>query len=158
MIKIQPFLWFDTQAEEAVNLYVATFKNSKIGKVVRYGEGPSGPDGKVMTVEFEIDGQPVVALNGGPYFKFTEAVSFTVSCEDQAEVDRYWTALTADGGEESRCGWLKDRFGLSWQIVPIALPRLLSDPDPARAKRARDAMMTMRKIDVAALESAAAAG
>ena len=156
MPKIQPFLWFDTQAEEAATLYVSIFKNSRIGKTTRYGAGGAGPAGQVMTVEFEIDGQPVTALNGGTYFKLTEAFSFAVSCDDQAEVDRYWAALTANGGEESRCGWLKDRFGLSWQIVPTALPRLLGDPDPARAQRVTAAMMTMKKLDVAALEAAAA--
>jgi len=156
MPKIHPFLWFDDQAEEAAKLYVSLFKNSKIGRTVRYGEGGPGPKGQVMTIEFELDGQPVTALNGGPVFKFTEAVSFSVDCEDQAEVDRYWTALM-DGGQESQCGWLKDRFGFSWQIVPKALPRLLSDPDRAKAQRVMAAMMKMRKLDVAALEAAAAA-
>jgi len=154
MPKIKPFLWFDSEAEDAANLYVSIFKNSKISKVVRYGRGAPGPEGRVMTVEFEIDGQPLTALNSGPHFKLTEAFSLAVSCDDQAEVDRYWTALT-EGGQESQCGWLKDRFGLSWQIVPTALPRLLADPDAAKAQRVMAAMMTMRKLDVAALEAAA---
>jgi len=156
MSRIHPFLWFDAQAEEAANLYTSIFPNSKIGRTTRYGPGSPGPEGQVMTIEFELDGQPITALNGGPHFKFTEAISMTVSCEDQAEVDRYWTALTANGGQESQCGWLKDRFGLSWQIVPTALPRLLSDPDKAKVQRAMAAMMTMKKLDVAALEAAAA--
>jgi predicted 3-demethylubiquinone-9 3-methyltransferase (glyoxalase superfamily) len=154
MQKIQPFLWFDNQAEDAANLYVSLFPNSKIGKVTRYGEGAPGPKGQAMTVEFELDGQPITALNGGPHFKLTEAFSFSVSCEDQAEVDRYWSALT-EGGHESQCGWLKDRFGLSWQIVPTALPRLLADPDPAKAQRVMAAMLKMVKLDIAALEAAA---
>ena len=155
MLKITPFLWFDGHAEEAARLYVSLFKNSRIGAISRYGPGAPAPEGAVMTVAFELDGLPVTALNGGPVFKFTEAMSFSVSCEDQGEVDRLWTALT-DGGQESQCGWLKDRFGFSWQIVPEALPRLLGDPDRARAGRAMQAMLKMRKIDIAELERAAA--
>jgi len=144
MLKISPFLWFDDQAEEAANLYVGIFPNSRIIAVTP------------MTVQFELDGLPVTALNGGPrHYHFTEAFSFSVMCDDQAEVDRYWTALT-EGGAESQCGWLKDRFGLSWQIVPKALPRLLGDPDRERANRAIQAMLRMRKLDIAALEDAAA--
>jgi predicted 3-demethylubiquinone-9 3-methyltransferase (glyoxalase superfamily) len=155
MLKITPFLWFDDQAEEAANLYCSIFPNSKITKVDRYPEGGPGKAGTAMTVSFELDGVPVTALNGGPHFKFTEAVSFSVSCEDQAEVDRYWTALTANGGQESQCAWLKDRFGFSWQIVPKALPELLASPDRAKAGRVMAAMMQMKKIDVAKLREAA---
>lgn len=154
MSKISPFLWFDTQAEQAARFYVSLFRNSKIGAIARYGDAGPGPAGQVMTIQFELDGQAFTALNGGPHFKFTEAVSFTIDCEDQAEVDRLWEALT-DGGEPGQCGWLKDRFGLSWQVVPRALPRLLSNPDPAKAKRTVEAMMQMRKLDIAALERAA---
>ena len=149
MLTITPFLWFDDQAEEAATLYVSVFPNSRVTRV------SPGPGGKAMTVSFELDGLPVTALNGGPTYHFTEAVSFSVMCEDQAEVDRYWSALTADGGEESRCGWLKDRFGFSWQIVPRALPELLGDPDRERANRAMKAMLGMRKLDIAMLEAAA---
>jgi predicted 3-demethylubiquinone-9 3-methyltransferase (glyoxalase superfamily) len=155
MLKVTPFLWFDTQAEAAARFYVSLFKNSKVGAIARYGEGGPGPAGSVMTVAFELDGLPVTALNGGPIFKFTEAMSFSVSCEDQGEVDTLWAKLT-DGGEEGPCGWLKDRFGFSWQIVPKALPRLLGDPDRAKAARVFQAMMKMKKIDIAALEAAAA--
>lgn len=159
MQKIHPFLWFDGQAEEAAKLYCSLFPNSKLGKVSRYPPGSyGGMDGKVMTVEFELSGQPITALNGGPAFKFNEAVSFSVACDDQAEVDRYWNALTADGGEESQCGWLKDRFGLSWQIVPKVLGELVADPDPAKASRATQAMLGMRKLDIAALKAAHAGG
>lgn len=147
--KITPFLWFDDQAEEAARFYVSIFKRSKLLEVT-----PGGPNGKAMTVSFEIEGQPVIALNAGPVFKFNEAFSFFVSCGDQAEVDDLWAKLTADGGEESQCGWLKDRYGLSWQIIPTALGEALGDPDPAAAKRALDAMFTMRKIDIKALEAA----
>jgi predicted 3-demethylubiquinone-9 3-methyltransferase (glyoxalase superfamily) len=148
MNKITPFLWFDHQAEEAMNFYVSVFKNSKVNYVSR------GPDGKAFTVSFELDGQPFMALNAGPQFKFNEAVSFFVNCETQEEVDYYWEKLTADGGEESMCGWLKDKYGLSWQIIPTALGRLMGDPDPAKAKRVMDAMLQMRKIKVADLERA----
>ena len=154
---ITPFLWYDSEAEEAATLYTSLFPNSTILAVNRYGAAGPGPEGSAMTVTFELDGQRVVALNGGPAHPLTEAFSFTVACETQEEVDRYWDALSA-GGEEGPCGWLKDRFGLSWQIVPNALPRLLGDPDPGRAQRAMQAMLQMRKLDIAALEAAAAAG
>ena len=157
MQKITPFLWFDDQAEEAMNFYVSIFKNSKAGRVTRYPGGGPGEKGKVMSVTFELEGQEFYGLNGGPLFKFTEAVSFQVSCEDQAEVDRYWNALTADGGQEGPCAWLKDRWGLSWQIVPKALPELLADPDRGRAMRAMQAMLQMKKIDIAKLREAAGA-
>ena len=156
MLKISPFLWFDHQAEEAAKCYVGVFPNSRILRVTRYGEPGPGPAGAVMTVEFELDGLTVTALNGGPlHYHFTEAFSFSVMCDDQAEVDRYWTALL-EGGVEDQCGWLKDRFGLSWQIVPAALLRLLGDADRERAARAMQAMFGMRKLDIAALEEAAA--
>jgi len=147
MKKITPFLWFDDQAEEAMNFYVSIFKNSKILNVV------PGPNGKAFTVSFELDGQEFTALNAGPEFKFTEAISFFVNCEDQQEVDELWEKLSA-GGEESQCGWLKDKYGLSWQIVPTALGRLLGDPDPAKAQRVMQAMLKMRKIDIAGLKQA----
>jgi predicted 3-demethylubiquinone-9 3-methyltransferase (glyoxalase superfamily) len=155
MQKITPFLWFDDQAEEAANLYTSIFDNSKILNVSRYGEAGPGEPGSVMTVEFELEGQKFVGLNGGPAHQFTEAVSFAVNCETQDEVDELWAKLT-DGGEEGPCGWLKDRFGLSWQIVPTALPRLLTDPDREKAGRAMQAMMGMSKIEIAELERAAA--
>jgi len=157
MQKITPFLWFATEAEEAANFYVSLFPNSRITNVTRYGNGGPGPAGSVMTVSFEIGGLPITALNGGPMFKFTEAVSLSVACEDQAEVDRYWDALTSNGGQEGPCAWLKDKFGFSWQIVPNALPRLLGDPNPKRAQAAMQAMMQMKKIIIADLEAAAAA-
>jgi predicted 3-demethylubiquinone-9 3-methyltransferase (glyoxalase superfamily) len=153
MPKITPFLWFDTQAEEAVQFYTAIFKNSKVGKVARYGDAGPGPKGSVMTASFELDGQPFIALNGGPLFKFTEAISFVVDCADQAEVDAFWEKLSA-GGEKSRCGWLKDRFGVSWQIVPTVLGELMSDPDPAKSRRVMQAMLQMAKLDIAALRAA----
>jgi predicted 3-demethylubiquinone-9 3-methyltransferase (glyoxalase superfamily) len=156
MQKIVPFLWFDDQAEEAAELYTSILPDSRILNVSRYGEVAPGETGTVMTVELELLGQRFVALNGGPaHAGFTQAVSFQVPCETQEEVDRLWDALTADGGEESMCGWLKDRFGLSWQITPTALPRLLGDPDRERAERAMAAMMQMRKLDIAELERAA---
>src|SRR5215510_3437485 len=145
--KITPFLWFDNQAEEAINFYVSIFKNSKILKITRNGD-------TVLTGTFQLDGQEFMALNGGPQFKFTEAISLFVRCETQEEVDRLWAKLTADGGEESMCGWLKDRYGLSWQIIPNRLGELLGDRDPERAGRAMQAMLGMRKIDVAGLEKA----
>lgn len=148
MKKITPFLWFDTQAEEAMNFYVSVFKNSKVLSVT------PGPDGRAFTVNFELDGQEFIALNAGPQFKFTEAVSFFVDGKDQAEVDYLWEKLIADGGEESMCGWLKDKFGLSWQIVPSALGRMMNDKDPEKAGRVTQAMLKMRKIDVKALEDA----
>ena len=153
MTTISPFLWFDTQAEQAANLYVSTFKNSKIVKIARYGEAGPGPKGSVMTVEFELNGQRFIALNGGPHFKFNEAVSFSVECQTQAEVDEYWSKLS-DGGVEGQCGWLKDRFGLSWQVNPTILGEMLADPDPAKARRAMEAMLKMKKIDIAALKKA----
>jgi predicted 3-demethylubiquinone-9 3-methyltransferase (glyoxalase superfamily) len=156
--KITPFLWFDNQAEEAANFYVSVFPNSKIVKIVRNTAGGPGPAGSVLTVAFELDGMSFVGLNGGPHFKFTEAVSFVVNCQSQEEVDRYWEKLTAGGGSPVQCGWLKDKFGLSWQVVPSVLPELLSNPDPAKAGRAMQAMMTMTKIDIAALKKAAEAG
>jgi len=151
--KITPFLWFDNNAEEAMNFYVSIFKNSKVISVARYGDAGPGPKGSVMTANFHIDGQEFVALNGGPHFKFTEAISFVVNCETQQEVDEFWEKLSA-GGEESRCGWLKDKYGLSWQIVPTILPRLLQDKDPAKAKRVMEAMLQMNKIDIKKLKQA----
>ena len=153
MPKISPFLWFDTQAEEAAHHYTSIFPNSRITSVARYGEGGPGPKGSVMTVSFELDGQQVTALNGGPQFKFSEAISLLVDCKTQEEVDRYWNKLS-EGGEPGPCGWLKDRYGLSWQIVPSVLGQLLNDPDPKRAKRVVAAMMQMKKLDIAALERA----
>ncbi|KYF80579.1 hypothetical protein BE17_52590 [Sorangium cellulosum] len=153
--KIKTFLWFDNNAEEAVRLYTSLFKNSRIIDELRNGDAGPGPKGSLLTVEFEIEGQRFVAMNGGPHFKFNEAISLAVTCETQAEVDELWTKLTADGGAESQCGWLKDRFGLSWQIVPSALPRLLQHPEPAKAARVMQAMMQMKKIDIARLEEAA---
>jgi predicted 3-demethylubiquinone-9 3-methyltransferase (glyoxalase superfamily) len=155
MQKITPFLWFDNQAEEAMNFYVSIFKNSKVGTISRYGDAGPGPKGSVMVASFELDGAKFTALNGGPHFKFTEAISLYVDCETQDEVDYFWGKLTADGGAPSQCGWLKDKFGLSWQIVPAALPRLLSDPDRSKANRVMQAMLQMQKIDVAKLEAAA---
>jgi predicted 3-demethylubiquinone-9 3-methyltransferase (glyoxalase superfamily) len=156
MQKITPWLWFDTEGEEAARFYTSVFPNSKVGEITRYGSAGPRPEGTVMTVSFELEGQPFVALNGGPEFGFTEAVSFQVLCEDQDEVDRYWDALT-EGGEEGPCGWLKDRFGLSWQIVPKALFELLSDSDREKSQRVMEAMLGMTKIEVEGLEQAAAA-
>ena len=156
MPKISPFLWFDTQAEDAAALYTTVFPDSKITEVHRYGAGGPGPEGAVMLVQFQLDGQDFTALNGGPeHYTFNESVSFVVDCRDQADVDHYWDALTADGGEPGPCGWLKDKYGLSWQIVPAALNELLSDPDPGRSSRAMQAMLKMTKIDVAELRAAA---
>jgi predicted 3-demethylubiquinone-9 3-methyltransferase (glyoxalase superfamily) len=154
MHKITPFLWFDTQAEEAAKFYTSIFPNSKIVTLARYGEAGPGPRGSVMTVVFELDGQRMIALNGGPQFKFTEAISLSVDCKTQEEVDHYWTKLS-QGGQESQCGWLKDRYGLSWQINPTILGELLADPDPKKAKRVMEAMLKMKKIDIAALKAAA---
>ena len=153
--KITTCLWFDTEGEEAAQFYCSLFPSSRIVGVSHYGEAGPRPAGTVLTVDFELDGRPYVALNGGPDNPFTEAVSFQISCADQDEVDRYWTALTADGGEEGPCGWVKDRFGLSWQVVPTAMPELLSDPDPERANRAMAAMLQMKKLDIATLRAAA---
>lgn len=154
MQTITPFLWFDTQAEEAAKFYTSVFRNSRILGVTRYGDAGPGPAGSVMTVEFELDGQRFTALNGGPAYSFTEAVSFAVRCETQQEVDAFWGTLSA-GGEEGPCGWLKDRYGLSWQIVPTALPELLSDPDEAKTQRVMQAMLQMGKLDIAVLRRAA---
>lgn len=155
--KITPFLWLDDKAEEAAKFYTSIFKNSKIGNITRYDEeaaGPTGrPAGSVMTVDFQLGGQEFVALNGGPMFKFTEAISFVVNCENQEEVDYFWSKLSA-GGEESRCGWLKDKFGLSWQVVPAVLIEMLTDKDTAKAKRVMHAMLQMDKIDIAVLKKA----
>ena len=156
MREIIPCLWFDTQGEEAAKLYTSIFPNSRITDVARYGSAGPRPEGTVMTVSFELDGQKFVALNGGPEFTFSEAVSFQVMCESQDEVDTYWSKLS-DGGEEGPCGWLRDRFGLSWQIVPTRLPELLEDPDREKSQRVMAAMLEMRKIDVEALERAAVA-
>ena len=156
MQKIKPFLWFDKQAEDAAKLYCSIFKNSKILEVQRYPQGGPAPAGSVMVVSFELEGMQFVALNAGPVFKFTEAISFVVTTENQEETDYYWSKLTADGGQESQCGWLKDKFGLSWQITPRVLMQLLSDPDKNKAARAMAAMMTMKKINIAELERAAA--
>ena len=155
MPKITPFLWFNDEAEEAANFYVSVFKNSKVKAVTRYGDAGPGPKGSVMTVNLELDGQEFTALNGGPQFTFTEAVSFVVHCDTQQDVDEYWNKLT-QGGRAVQCGWLKDKYGLSWQIVPKALPRLLQQTDPKKAQRVVQALMTMTKIDVARLEQAAA--
>ena len=156
-MKTSPCLWFDGQAEEAADLYVSLIPDSHIDRVVRSpADTPSGPEGTVLLVEFTLAGQAFTALNGGPQFKFNESVSFVIDCEGQEEVDRLWEALSADEAAE-QCGWLKDRFGLSWQVIPSALPRLLADPDPAKAKRVMNAMLEMKKIDVAELERAAAA-
>jgi predicted 3-demethylubiquinone-9 3-methyltransferase (glyoxalase superfamily) len=157
MGKIRPFLWFNDDAEEAANFYTSIFPNSKIGKITRYGEGGPGPKDSAMTVEFQLDGRDFIALNGGPVFKFNEAISFSVDCETQQEVDELWAKLTADGGQPSRCAWLKDKFGVSWQVVPRILPQLLQDKDPAKAKRVMQAMMQMGKIDIQRLKDAAAA-
>ena len=157
MHKITPFLWFDGKAEEAAKFYASIFKNSKIGKITRYGkegyEVHKRPSGTVMTVEFQIDGQKFVALNGGPEFKFTEAVSFAVGCKSQEEVDMFWEKLR-EGGEESVCGWLKDRYGLSWQITPTILGEMLGDKDPKKAGRVMAAMLKMKKIDIPTLKKA----
>jgi predicted 3-demethylubiquinone-9 3-methyltransferase (glyoxalase superfamily) len=153
--RITPFLWFDGQAEEAANFYVSIFPNSKVSSTSRYGEAGPGPKGSVMTIAFNLDGLSFTALNGGPMFKFTEAISLVVHCETQAEVDHYWDKLSA-GGQQVQCGWLKDRYGLSWQIVPDALIELVQDKDPAKSQRVMAAMMQMKKIDIAGLKAAAA--
>ncbi len=154
MQKITPFLWFDGRAEEAMNFYTSIFKNSKVSNVVRYGEAGPGPKGSVMTASFQIEGQEFVALNGGPLYKFTPAVSFLVSCETQEEVDHYWDKLV-DGGKPNRCGWLDDKFGLTWQIVPTVLSKLLGDKEhPEKSQRAMQAMLKMTKLDIATLQQA----
>jgi predicted 3-demethylubiquinone-9 3-methyltransferase (glyoxalase superfamily) len=157
MQKITPFLWFDTQAEDAAKFYISIFRNSKITGTSRYGEAGPGPKGSVMTVAFNLDGQDFVALNGGPQFKFTEAVSFVANCETQQEVDDLWEKLSA-GGQRSRCGWLKDKFGLSWQVVPTILGQLLQDRDPAKSRRVMEAMLQMDKLDIRKLKQAHAGG
>jgi len=157
MPRITPNLWFDTEGLEAAEFYVSVFPNSKITNVSHYGEAGPRPAGMVLTVEFELDGQPFTAINGGPEFTFDEAVSFLVNCADQEEVDYYWAKLS-EGGEEGPCGWLKDRFGLSWQIIPAVMADLLTDPDPGRSQRAMRAMLGMKKIDLAALHAAADQG
>jgi predicted 3-demethylubiquinone-9 3-methyltransferase (glyoxalase superfamily) len=158
MQKITPFLWFDHQAEEAAKFYTSVFKNSKVGKILRYDEAAakaSGrPVGSVLTIEFEIEGQKFTALNGGPQFKFNESVSFVVYCETQDEVDYFWQKLTADGGQESECGWLRDKFGLSWQVTPTVLIEMLHDKDPKKSERVMNAMMQMQKIDISKLKAA----
>ena len=153
--KISPNLWFDGNAEEAANFYVSVFKNSRILNVTRYPEGAPGPAGSVMTVEFELDGQRFVGINGGPQFPFTEAVSFQIVCADQEETDHYWYGLIEGGGHESQCGWLKDRFGVSWQVFPAELIEITNDPDPGRAQRATQAMLRMHRIDMAEIRRAA---
>jgi len=157
MPKITPFLWYDGQAEEAVNFYVSIFKNSKIVSIARYGDAGPGPKGSVMTAAFQLEGQDFVALNGGPQFKFTPAISFVVNCESQQEVDDLWEKLSA-GGRKDRCGWLQDKFGMSWQIVPIILSKLLQDKDPEKAKRVMQAMLQMDKLDIHRLQQAYDAG
>ena len=158
MQKITPFLWFDDQAEEAVNFYTSLFKNSKIGRIFRNpeeaAEKTGRPVGSVLTIEFEIEGQKFVALNGGPVFKFNESISFVINCETQEEVDYFWEKLTADGGEESACGWLKDKFGVSWQITPTVLIDMLQDSNQEKSGRVMQAMLQMKKIDIKALKDA----
>ena len=154
MPKITPFLWFDGKAEEAMNFYVSVFKNSKVVRVSRYGEAGPGPKGTVMSATFQLDGQDFFALNGGPQFAFTPAISFFVNCETQQEVDEMWERLS-EGGKKERCGWLKDRYGLSWQIIPSVLGKMLQDPDAERAKRVMQAMLQMKKIDIPTLKRAA---
>jgi predicted 3-demethylubiquinone-9 3-methyltransferase (glyoxalase superfamily) len=154
MQKIIPNLWFDAEAEEAASFYISVFKNSRVVNVARYPEGSPGPAGTVMSIEFELDGERFVGINGGPQFTFSEAVSFQIGCEDQDEVDYYWERLS-EGGSEGPCGWLKDRFGLSWQVVPTGMDELFSDPNPERAQRAMQAMLGMKKLDIAALQRAA---
>jgi predicted 3-demethylubiquinone-9 3-methyltransferase (glyoxalase superfamily) len=154
MPTITPWLWFDTEGEDAANFYTSVFPNSKITEVTHYGSAGPRPEGMAMTVSFELDGQHFAALNGGPEFGFNESVSFQIDCQDQAEVDHYWSRLS-EGGEEGVCGWVKDRYGLSWQIVPTALPELLRDPDPERAQRVMRAMLQMKKINIDELRAAA---
>ncbi|MFL6416376.1 MAG: VOC family protein [Bryobacteraceae bacterium] len=153
--KITPFLWFDTQAEEAANYYISVFDESRVETVRRYGKAGPGPEGSVMTISFQLAGQHFTAINGGPHFRFNEAVSFVVNCADQDEIDYFWQKLS-DGGKESQCGWLKDRFGLSWQIVPAALSELFKNDDPQASGRVMKALLQMKKLDIAALENARA--
>ncbi len=154
MQKITTFLWFDGNAEEAVAFYTSEFRDAKAGDILRHGKAGPGPEGTVLTASFELSGQQFTALNGGPHFKFNEAISFVVHCEDQAEVDYYWERLTENGGAESQCGWLKDKFGLSWQITPSVLLELISDPDPEKSERVMRAMMQMVKIDIETIKRA----
>ena len=156
--KITPCLWFDFNAEEAVNYYLSIFKNGRVLEVSHYGDAVPSQKGKVLTMRFEIEGQPLLALNAGPQFPFTEAISLLINCEDQEEVDRLWTALTAGGGQEGDCGWLKDRYGLSWQVTPAALIRAINAPDQKKVDRVMAVMMEMKKINVARIEAAARAG
>lgn len=153
MQKITPFLWFDDQAEEAANFYVSIFKNSKVGRISRYGEGGPRPKGTAMSVTFQLDGQEFMALNGGPEFTFTPAISLFVNCETQKEVDELWERLS-EGGKKERCGWLKDKYGLSWQIIPSALGQMMQDKDPQKSKRVMNAMLQMNKIEIKALQQA----
>jgi predicted 3-demethylubiquinone-9 3-methyltransferase (glyoxalase superfamily) len=153
MQKVAPFLWFDDQAEEAMNFYVSIFKNSKVLSVTRYGDAGPGPKGTVMTARFRLEGQEFITLNGGPLFKFTEAISFVVNCDTQEEVDEFWEKLS-EGGEKSRCGWLKDKFGLSWQIVPTVLGEMLEDKETEKSQRVMKAMLQMDKIDIEGLKRA----
>ncbi len=155
MPKITPFLWFDNNAEEAARFYTSVFRNSKMGEVRRYGDAGPGPKGSVMIASFSIEGVEFTALNAGPQFKFNESISFVVHCKTQEEVDEYWSKLTAEGGQESQCGWLKDKFGMSWQITPERLLGLIGDKDPGKSQRAMQAMMQMKKIDIAKIEQAA---
>ena len=152
--KITPCLWFDTQAEEAARFYTSIFKNSKVGAISYYAEGMPMPKGTVLTVMFELDGQELMALNGGPTFQFTEAVSLVVTCEDQKEIDYFWSKLLEGGGQESQCGWLKDKYGLSWQVTPKSIAKMIVDKDPAKVSRVMQALMPMVKLDVAKLEAA----
>ncbi len=154
--KITPFFWYDNQAEEAMNFYVSIFKNSRVLGVTRYGKSGPGPEGSVLTAAFELEGQKFTALNGGPRFKFNESVSFVVNCETQEEIDYFWEKLSSDGGQESQCGWLKDKFGLSWQVVPTILPELITSTDPKKSERVMQAIMQMKKLDIAKLKQAAA--
>jgi predicted 3-demethylubiquinone-9 3-methyltransferase (glyoxalase superfamily) len=153
MPRITPFLWFDSQAEDAAHFYISIFRNSKVVSVNRYGEAGPGPKGSVMTVKFQLDGQEFVALNGGPHFKFSEAISFVVNCETQEEVDEFWEKLS-EGGEKVQCGWLKDKYGLSWQVVPTDLVKMLQDKDPEKSKAVMEAMLQMKKIDIKGLKEA----
>ena len=153
MQKITPFLWFDDKAEEAMNFYVSIFQNSKRGRISRYGEAGPGPKGTVMVATFQLEGQDFIALNGGPHFKFTEAISLVVNCETQDELDAFWEKLS-EGGSKGQCGWLKDKYGLSWQVVPTALGKLMSDPNPEKSKRVMTAMLKMTKMDIQGLQQA----
>ena len=154
MLKITPFLWFDNNAEEAIKFYTSIFKNSRVGNISRYGDAGPGPKGSVMTATFQIEGQEFMVLNGGPHFKFTPAISLFVNCETQEEVDEIWNKFLSAGGKADQCGWLTDKYGLSWQIIPKALGEMLSDPDPEKSQRVMKAMMQMVKIDIAGLKRA----